>query len=67
MNVGFNLGKSAGAGIAEHLHGHLVPRWPGDTNFLPVIADVRVMPEYLDTTWAKLAPAFADVPGQHAI
>jgi ATP adenylyltransferase len=66
MNVGFNLGKSAGAGIAEHLHAHVVPRWNGDTNFMPVLADVRVMPEMLDASWQRLAPAFADLPGQHA-
>lgn len=66
MNVGFNLGKVAGAGVADHLHGHLVPRWNGDTNFMPVIADVRVMPEYLDEAWQRLQPAFADLPGQHA-
>ena len=64
LNVGFNLGKSAGAGIADHLHAHVVPRWPGDTNFLPVLADVRVMPEYLDTSWARLAPFFEDLPGK---
>jgi ATP adenylyltransferase len=61
MNVGMNLGKVAGAGIADHLHTHLVPRWVGDSNFMPVIADVRVMPQYLDETWAKLAPFFDDV------
>src|SRR5581483_1541054 len=65
MNVGMNLGKAAGAGIAEHMHVHLVPRWVGDTNFMPVIADVRVMPEYLDDSWRRLAPAFADLPGSH--
>jgi len=66
LNVGFNLGKAAGAGIADHLHAHVVPRWDGDTNFMPVLADVRVMPEYLDESWKRLAPAFADLPGEHA-
>jgi ATP adenylyltransferase len=66
LNVGFNLGKAAGAGIADHLHAHVVPRWNGDTNFMPVLADVRVMPEYLDDSWKRLAPAFADLPGEHA-
>ena len=54
MNVGFNLGTDAGAGVADHLHGHVVPRWAGDTNFMPVLADVRVMPEYLDDAWRRL-------------
>lgn len=66
MNVGFNLGKAAGAGVADHLHGHLVPRWTGDSNFMPVLADVRVMPEYLDEAWQRLDTAFADLPGEHA-
>ena len=64
MNIGYNLGKAAGAGIAEHLHAHLVPRWSGDSNFMPVLADVRVMPEYLDEAWQRLMDAFADVPGE---
>ncbi|CAN5689778.1 HIT domain-containing protein [soil metagenome] len=66
MNVGFNLGKVAGAGVADHLHGHVVPRWAGDTNFMPVLADVRVMPEHLDASWRRLYPAFADLPGVRA-
>jgi ATP adenylyltransferase len=66
MNVGFNLGKAAGAGHADHLHGHIVPRWTGDTNFLPVLSDVRVMAEYLDDAWQRLNEAFADVAGEHA-
>lgn len=66
MNVGFNLGKAAGAGVADHLHGHIVARWDGDTNFMPVLAGVHVMPEYLDDTWSRLYPAFADLAGLRA-
>jgi ATP adenylyltransferase len=64
LNVGLNLGAVAGAGIAEHAHAHVVPRWSGDTNFMPVLADVRVVPQALDATLDHLVPHFADVPGR---
>ena len=55
FNLGWNLGRIAGAGVTDHVHLHLVPRWAGDTNFMPVLADVKVLPEHLVETRRKLA------------
>jgi ATP adenylyltransferase len=61
LNIGVNLGAVAGAGVAAHLHVHIVPRWSGDTNFMPVLADTRVMPQALSATCDHLARHFADL------
>jgi ATP adenylyltransferase len=60
MNFGLNLGEAGGAGIAGHIHMHALPRWIGDTNFMTVTADTRVLPEALDTTWAKIRGAWSE-------
>ncbi len=58
FNIGWNIGRCAGAGVEEHVHEHVVPRWNGDTNFMPVLADVTVIPDILADTWRALMPYF---------
>jgi ATP adenylyltransferase len=63
FNVGMNFGQVAGAGVADHYHLHIVPRWSGDVNFMTVTAQTRLVPEELDGTFDKLAPYFQDIRG----
>ena len=58
LNIGVNLGKAAGAGIADHLHVHVVPRWTGDTNFMSVVGNIRVLPEEIPASAERLRPVF---------
>jgi ATP adenylyltransferase len=64
FNIGMNLGRVAGAGVPGHLHVHVVPRWGGDTNFMPVVGETKVLPEMLADTDAKLRPGFASLEMQ---
>jgi ATP adenylyltransferase len=61
FNIGMNVGKVAGAGIDDHIHLHVVPRWPGDANFMPILADVKVMPEHLEESYKTLSLPFQKI------
>ena len=62
VNIGMNIGKAAGAGVAGHIHMHALPRWVADSNFVTVIGETRILPEELDITWKRLREALADTP-----
>jgi ATP adenylyltransferase len=63
VNLGMNIGKAAGAGVAGHIHMHVLPRWVADSNFMTVVSETRVLPEDLDVTWKKMRDALAHEPG----
>jgi len=64
FNIGMNLGRVAGAGVEDHLHFHVVPRWNGDTNFMPILADTKVVSEALEKSYQKLQTAFVQISGR---
>lgn len=64
LNMGMNMGESAGAGVAGHLHLHALPRWNGDTNFMTVVAETRILPEMLEESWGRLRQALQSLPAE---